>query len=159
MKTSPAGVALVKGYEGLGDGNKNTNILEPYQDQAGLWTLGYGARYDKYARVVTKNTPAITEKEASDLLTRDLINAENAVNLYVTAALTQNQFDALVDFTYNCGAGALQKSGLCAKINAGSTISVVDFTAYSKATVNGKLVTLPVLVKRRKEEAALFIKG
>ena len=159
MKTSKVGIDFIIAHEGLGDGNQKTNILEPYQDHVGLWTLGYGARYDKNGKEVTASTPAITEPDARKLLQRDLGTAEDAVAKYITIPITQGQVDALVSFTYNCGAGTLQKSALCKKINAGGTIVETDFTPYSKARLNGKLVTLPVLVKRRKEEAQLYIKG
>lgn len=159
MITDETGVSFIKRHEGKHDGNKATAILEPQKDPIGLYTLGYGARYDKKGKPVTKDTPAITEEEATELLKRDLKIAEAAVSKYVKVPLTQNQFNALVSFTYNCGSGTLQKSALCAKINARSTISEADFTPYSKARQNGVLVVLPGLLKRRKEEALLFITG
>lgn len=159
MKTDKSGINFIKAHEGLGDGNRATSILEPYKDQVGLWTLGYGARYDINGKEVTANTPAITEPDAAALLARDLKYAEDAVMKYVTQPLKQDQFNALVSFTYNCGAGTLQRSALCAKINNRGTISEADFIPYSKARLNGKLVVLPGLVKRRKEEAQLFING
>lgn len=150
---------MIKKYEGLHDGNKKTAILEPQPDPVGLYTLGWGARYDKNGKEVMKDTPAITLEEAEQLLIRDLGTAENAINTYVKVELTQNEFNALASFTYNCGAGALQKSSICSKLNAGIKPLESDFTAYSKARQNGKLVTLPILLARRKEEYKLFIKN
>ncbi len=150
---------LIKKYEGLHDGNRKTAILEPQPDPVGLYTLGWGARYDKNGKPVTKDTPAITLEEADQLLIRDLKRVEDAILKYITVPLSQNEFNAIASFTYNCGTGALQKSTLCSKINTKQPILEKYFTDYSKATQGGKKVVLPGLLKRRQEEYKLFING
>lgn len=101
-KTSEAGKQLIKRFEGLHDGDLKTKILEPQKDPVGLWTLGWGARYDKNWKKVTEKTPAITIAEADELLTRDLQRFEAVVNKE-NLDLTQNEYDALVSFAYNLG--------------------------------------------------------
>lgn len=59
----------------------------------------------------------ITEAEAEDLLRRDVHEAESAVLRLIDVPLTDGQFDALVSFTFNLGAGALQRSTLRRKVN------------------------------------------
>lgn len=90
MKTSSVGIALLEAYEGLS--------LKAYQDSGGVWTIGYGH--------TTGVTPgmAVTKAQALDLLATDLATAENAVNR-TKVKLSQNQFDALVSFTFNTGVG------------------------------------------------------
>ena len=87
--------------------------LTAYQDAAGVWTIGYGHTGSVYAGM------QISQEQAGDLLKADLKRFEAAVNRYVTGALTQGRFDALVSFTFNVGEGALKKSTLLKKMNAG----------------------------------------
>jgi GH24 family phage-related lysozyme (muramidase) len=85
---------------------------------------------------------------------------EKYVKLYVTVQLTQNQFDALVSFTFNIGGGgALKSSSLLKKINAGETSAAVieaKFGLWNKGTVKGKLVELKGLTIRREQEANIY---
>jgi lysozyme len=71
----------------------------------------------------------------------------------VTVPLTQNQFDALVDFTFNVGQGNLASSTLLRELNAGNTAGAA---AQFLVWVYAKGVELPGLVTRRQAEAALF---
>lgn len=73
----------------------------------GRLTIGYGHTGDN---VFIGQT--ISKQEAMDLAVKDLKWATNAVNKFITVPLTQNQFNALVSFTYNCGEGALRTSTL-----------------------------------------------
>jgi lysozyme len=87
--------------------------LYAYQDSRGVWTLGYGH--------TSGVNPADTcsQAQAESWLLEDVAWAEAAVNHYVTVALTQGEFDALTDFTFNLGTGSLQHSTLLKLINAG----------------------------------------
>lgn len=87
--------------------------LTAYQDAAGVWTIGYGHTGSVYTGM------QISQEQAEDLLKEDLKRFEAAVNRYVTGALTQGRFDALVSFSFNVGEGALKKSTLLKKMNAG----------------------------------------
>lgn len=144
MKISKAGLNLIKEFEGV--------RLESYKCPADVWTVGIG---HTDAAGPPKVTPGmkITLQEAYDILNRDLDQYEAAVTNSVKVPLTQNQFDALVSFTYNVGIGAFQKSTLLKKLNAGQYDAVPgELMKWTKA--GGK--ELPGLVRRRRAEAALW---
>ena len=144
MKTSPAGIALIQQFEG--------RRLEAYKCPAGIWTIGYGHTSAAGAPDV-KPGMTITKQEANDILVRDLVKYENAVDRLVKVPLTQNQFDALVSFTFNVGEGALAKSTLLKKLNAGNYDAVpAELMKWTRG--GGK--ELPGLVRRRRAEAALW---
>jgi len=146
MKTftySEAGIALTKGFEGL--------RLTAYRDCAGVLTIGYGHTGPD---VVAGKT--IDEAEAETLLRTDLQSAVACVNRAVTAAITQNQFDALVDFCFNVGCGAFEKSTLLRKVNAADFVgAAAQFAMWVHA--GGEVVA--GLVRRRKLEAEMFAGG
>lgn len=139
MKTSQNGINLIKQFEGV--------RLTAYKaiPEETYYTIGYG----HYGADVSKGMK-ITQVQAENLLRNDLVRYENSVIKTVKFPLTQNRFDALVSFTYNCGAGALEK------LVGGRTAEQVaeKFGAYVYAS--GR--ELPGLVKRRAAEKALFIK-
>jgi lysozyme len=134
-----AGLALVKECEGL--------KLEPYQDTGGIWTAGYG--HTRGVNQFTHCTPEIAEA----WLEADLQQAEEAVCELVKVSLTDNQFAALVSFTFNEGQGSLAKSTLLKKLNEGG-YSLVPACLKSWVFDNGKVI--PGLVKRREREAILW---
>jgi len=140
MSLSSAGLKMIEKYEGL--------RLTAYQDSGGVWTIGYG-----HTGSDVKPGQTITQAQAEQLLQRDVATAEKAVRSQVKVPLTQGQFDALVSFTYNCGAGTLQKSDLLAKLNAGDYAGAQ--AAFGKYVHAGGQV-LPGLVTRRQEEANMF---
>lgn len=92
MKYSDKGLQLTKTFEGL--------RLTSYQDQGGVWTIGYG-----HTRGVGPEQ-VCTIQQANQWLVEDVAGAEAAVGRLAPWA-NQNQFDALVDFAYNLGSGAL----------------------------------------------------
>ena len=140
LSYSDQGLALTEQFEGL--------QLTAYQDPVGVWTIGYGHTGSDVQPGLT-----ITQEQASDLLLQDVAGAVAAVNRLVTIPLTQNQFDALVDFTFNVGQGNLASSTLLRELNAGNTEGAADqFLVW----VYAKGVELPGLVTRRQAEAALF---
>jgi len=98
----------------------------------------------------------ISEGEAEDLLMKDLVRFEEGVNDLVKVHINQNEFDALVSFSFNLGVGALADSTLLKKLNAGDPkVEVGDeFLRWVKA--GG--ITLTGLVRRREAERALFLK-
>lgn len=145
MKTSARGIALIKKWEGL--------KLEAYQDIAGVWTIGYGHTASAKPGLVW------TEQIAEAALTRDLESREDAVARYVTAPLSPNKFAALVSLIYNIGIGAFRESTVRKRINAGDSDAAIAeaWGWFNKATVGGRLVTVPGLVNRRRDEIALFL--
>ncbi|MGR2664258.1 lysozyme [Chromobacterium haemolyticum] len=141
MKTSNAGIMLIKSFEGL--------KLVAYKCPAGIWTIGYG-------HTGPDVTPGqvITQAQADALLARDLERFEAGVSRLVSVQLNQNQFDALVSFAYNLGLGALQGSTLLRLLNAGDYAgAAAQFPRWNKAS--GK--ELPGLTRRRAAEQALFL--
>lgn len=144
MRTSDAGVALIKEYEGC--------RLTAYKCPAGIWTIGYGHTSAAGDPVVSSGM-RITKDEADKILRQDLVQYENGVSKFVDVDLSQNQFDALVSFAYNVGVGAFQKSTLLRKLNKSDYASVpAELMKWTRA--GGR--ELPGLVRRRRAEAKLW---
>lgn len=159
-----ATVDLVKTFEGLPDGDSSTGNFNPYLDPVGIWTIGWGhaiAWQGQWLRGESNRAQAqalypggITLDQATSLLHADLINAGRDVSLVVTAPVNDNQFGALVSFTFNLGIGNLRSSTLLKKLNAGDYAgAAAEFPRWNKA--NGQV--LPGLVKRRAAEQQLFL--
>ena len=139
MKTSTAGINLIKQFEGCRLAAYKPVSTEKY------WTIGYG----HYGQDVAPNM-TITQAQAEIMLGIDLVKYEQAVDHYAIFPLSQNQFDALVSFAYNCGVGNLQKL-----LKGRSTPQVAEaMLKYNKA--GGKVLT--GLTRRRKAEHDLFCK-
>ena len=139
MKTSKTGIDLIKCFEGL--------RLQAYKSVSTekFYTIGYG----HYGQDVSRET-IITKLEAEELLQKDIKKFENAVTA-LNRNWTQNQFDALVSFAFNCGTANLKR--LVADRDA---LQIADaFLLYNKA--GGKVLT--GLVRRRKAERSLFLKN
>ena len=137
LSISPRGLSLIQKFEGC--------RLKAYQDSIGLWTIGYC-----HTSGVSEGQ-TITQTQADAFLKADCANAENAVSRYDDRYhWNQNQFDALVSFTFNCGSRNLQTL-----LNNGQrTVSEISakIPAYNKA--GGKV--LKGLVRRRAAEKELF---
>lgn len=107
MQLSAQGLDLIKRFEGFRS--------HAYTDVAGLSTIGYGHRI-----VPPESFPnGVTEPQADAILASDVSDVERSVNQLVRVALTQGQYDALVDFCFNLGAGRLAGSSLLRELNAG----------------------------------------
>jgi lysozyme len=107
MHLSTAGLNFIKQSEGFRS--------QTYLDAASLPTIGYGHRL-----LHAQSFPeGIGESEATALLAADVRDAEQAVQRLVKVALTQGQFDALVDFCFNLGQGRLAASTLLKVLNGG----------------------------------------
>jgi len=144
MKISQKGLKLIKEFEGFKD--------YTYICPAGVPTIGYGTTLIEGIPVYMGMT--ITESQASKLLEAQ-VNDQYAAAVIrnVKVPLNQNQFDALVSWTYNLGEGALKSSTMLKLLNQGDYASVpAQMMRWTKA--NG--VDLPGLVRRRKAEADLF---
>jgi lysozyme len=126
----------------------------PYLCPAKIPTIGFGSTvYEDGTPVTLKDAP-ITVDRAKAIMTARL-NSEfvPAVQRYVQVPLNQNQFDALVDFAYNLGAGALRTSTLLKYINSNKfSLAAAEFDKWIMSA--GK--PLPGLVKRRRLERTLF---
>ena len=140
MKINQAGLDLIKSFEGC--------KLDAYEDIVGVVTIGYGHTGDDIELGDT-----IAEDEAEELLKEDLERFENGVDGLLTCEATENQFSALVCFSYNVGLNALKGSTLLRKLNAGDVQGAAqDFVRWAKA--GGKEV--PGLLRRREAEQKLF---
>ena len=138
MKTSQRGINLIKQFEGV--------RLTAYKCPAGVYTIGYG-----HTRGVQRGMK-ITEEEASAFLAADLRNSEKAVERYDSVYhWNQNEFDALVSFTFNCGATNLRALLRNGRRNRSQIVATLPL--YRKA--GGKV--LKGLERRRAAEKALFL--
>ena len=139
MKPSQNCIDLVKKFEGC--------KLSAYKCPAGVITIGFGHTLG------VKMGTTITQVEAERLLMNDLLNYATSVTK-LAKNVTQNQFDSLVSFAYNCGVGALTYSTLLKKVNANPKDEniKIQFAKWNK--VNGQ--TLLGLTKRRLAEWQLF---
>ena len=148
MRLGSKGLELIKSFEGF--------YSKPYLDPIGIPTIGYGATYYPNKKKVTMKDKPLTEKEASNLLKEMMVTYENDVKRLVKRELNQNQFDALVSFTYNLGSANLGKSTLLKKINANPCDKTIkdEFLKWNKA--GGKV--LNGLTRRRNAEAELYFK-
>jgi len=142
-KINDAGLDLIKTFEGL--------RLLCYDDGVGVATIGYG-----HTRSVSRSDIGhrrITKEKAEKLLQDDVSTSERAVEQYISVALNDNQFAALVSFTFNLGAGSLKQSTLRRKLNTGDYDAVPSELAR---WVRAGGQTLNGLVKRRRAEGELF---
>lgn len=149
MRIAQQGLDLIKKFEGW--------FSKPYLDPIGIPTIGYGFTYYLPSRKkVTMQDKSLTLQDGELMLREVLKGYEDDVLRLVKKPLTQNQFDALVSFTYNLGATNLSKSTLLLKLNANPNDKTIadEFLKWNKA--GGKVFT--GLTKRRKEEAELYFK-
>ena len=139
MKTSQYGIDLIKHFEGC--------ELKAYKCPAGVWTIGYG-----HTKGVQPGDEW-SEDHADHMLQVELEEYEGYVDKYVTAPLGQNQFDALVSWTYNLGGGNLSASTMLKVLNAGEYEEVPNqMLRWNKA--GGKV--LEGLTRRRQAEGDMF---
>lgn len=121
---------------------------EAYLCPAGVWTIGYGTTKG------VKPGMVVTREEAEVLLRKDVAAFEAGVARIVKVPLNQNQFDALVSFSYNVGLQAFQSSTLARRLNKGDyQAAAKEFARWDRA---GGRVLLG-LSRRRDAEAKLFI--
>jgi len=142
MLISSDGITFIARHEGL--------RLERYLDQAGNPTIGYG-----HLILPGEMYDTITLDQARTLLAQDSEEAQTAVRVLVHQTQSQQQFDALVDFTFNLGAHNLAKSGLRWHINSGMPILESYWTVWDFAA--GR--PLSGLRKRREDEFLLYSTG
>ena len=145
MKTSARGIAMIKTAEKF--------MPSPYICSAGKLTIGYGhviLPTDKFTR-------PLTEQEASELLVKDLLPREAAIDAMVKVPINQNQFDALSMFAFNVGIPALKESTLLRYLNSKRfEMAAAEFLKWNHETRGGKKVVSLGLSRRRKVEHDLF---
>ena len=150
MQTSPQGRQAIIRHEGI--------RYEPYRDIAGYWTIGIGHLIvpgDGVPRdPITGNPLPIDETMLMTLFETDLAHAEQAVNNYVFSPLTQNQFDALVDFVFNFGAERFKSSTLRRYLNEGNYPKAAE---EFKKWIHAGGAVVPGLVARRDDNYRTFL--
>ncbi|MDP4631105.1 MAG: lysozyme [Flavobacteriales bacterium] len=141
MKISTAGIEFIKKFEGL--------RLQAYLCPAGVWTIGYGSTQISSRSVTPKDV--ISNEMAEILLKNDLMRFEKLVSERISVTLNQNQFDALVSHSFNTGGS----DTLFELINeSASNVLIRNWIETRYTTAKG--ILLQGLVKRRKEESALY---
>lgn len=146
--TSANCLARIRSFEGL--------KLTSYQDQVGVWTIGYG-----YTSEV-KQGQTITFFEAERQLEAKCADIAVALSVAIHVPVSQNQFDALVSFCYNLGVGSLTHGGpdrtpsqLLKHLNAGEFMAAgAEFIKWDHA--GG--VEVAGLTRRRMDERDLFMR-
>jgi lysozyme len=144
MEYSKNGLHLTEHFEGC--------RLTAYPDPGSggdPWTIGYG-----HTGPNVHPGLVITQEQAEEFLRQDVAKAAADVNARVKIEITQDEFDALVDFAFNCGCGNLNNSTLLRKLNAGDVEGAAEeFLKWDMAA--GK--HLAGLAKRREAEKELFL--
>jgi len=154
--TGEQGIKLIKHFEGC--------HYKPYLCPANLWTIGYGhVLYPEQAKLKLldrkkyelkkQDNREWSQEEVDDLLKQDLQRFERGVLRYITVPLKQNEFDALVSFSFNLGLGTLQRSSIRSKLNRGDKEGAIE-TLLKYCRAGGKI--LKGLQRRRAAEADLF---
>lgn len=145
-KTSSKGIELIKSFEGF--------FSKPYLCPANVPTIGYGTIRYPNGKKVTLADPEINESTAREYLMDELNTFEKSVDALCRDDINQNQFDALVSFCYNLGAGNLKSSTLLKKVNANPLDPTIkdEFLKWNRG--GGKV--LKGLTKRRQAEADLY---
>ena len=149
-QVTPEVVQHVKRFEGC----KLTAYPDPGSKNGEPWTIGYGHTSDGFLKV--EKGLRITQDVADGALENDLNEIAAAVERLVKVKLNDNQFGALVSFTFNVGVGAFAKSTLLKKLNAGNYDAVPgELARWNKN--DGKVMA--GLTNRRAAEAGLWAKG
>ena len=162
MKTSQAGIILIKRWEGCHDILTNPGKITAYLCPASVPTIGFGStrmldgRPVRYSANV-KDREVISMGEAEQLLAHEISNmCEPTIARHCKVPIAQCQYDALSSFIFNVGPGAFANSTLLKLLNLGDYHGAADqFLRWNKG--GGRV--LAGLVRRRAEERAIFISG
>jgi lysozyme len=146
MRLSQNGLTLIKKFEGFRS--------HPYLCSAGIPTIGYGSTYyENGVRVKLSDSP-ISEEWAEELLKKNVVHYDLAVNSLTRDDITQNQYDALVSFAYNVGVTNFKNSTLLKRVNANPKDPNITNQFMKWIRAGGRVVK--GLILRRKEEAQLY---
>jgi len=136
----------IKSFEGLS--------LKPYQDQAGVWTIGYGNTYYENGKKVSSKDAPITRERANLLFTTIVNQFAKGVKGLIISSVNSNQLGALVSLTYNIGLGAFKQSTVLKRVNENpNDPSIGEAIARFK---NVKGVPNKGLINRRASEWVLY---
>lgn len=150
MNTSSSSSKQIAEFEGI--------RLSPYNDISGNATIGVGHLIHKGPLNGTEK--AETEAQAIQDFEADLVTKAEVFVSRIKTPLNQNQFDSLVSFCYNLGAGRLAGLVSDTGLDKGRYDLVpAEFLKYNKSRVRGVLVPVPGLTRRRQWEAMMFAKA
>lgn len=143
---SVVALALLMALEGF--------VALPYLDEAGVWTDGYGN-----TEHVVPGKP-VTEVQAKATLVRHVNVFAAGINKCLNIEPTQNQYDALMLWTYNVGVSAACHSTLMKQLNAGAlpVVWCSQLLRWNKLRIHGQLVPSRGLTNRRQTEYTLCTK-
>lgn len=145
MEVNKAGRDLIKKFEGC--------KLRAYKCPAGLWTIGYGNTFYEDGTKV-KEGDVITQQRAEQLFDIIVDDFAKKVDVLVKSNVSENNFSALVSFTFNVGLGNFQRSTLLRKVNANPKDATIPAEFRKWVRANGEV--LKGLVRRREAEAKLY---
>jgi lysozyme len=146
MHLSQNGLTLIKKFEGF--------RANPYLCSAGIPTIGYGSTYyENGVRVKLSDSP-ISEEWAEELLKKNVVHYDLAVNSLTRDDITQNQYDALVSFAYNVGVTNFKNSTLLKRVNANPKDPNITNQFMKWIRAGGRVIK--GLILRRREEAQLY---
>ena len=145
MEINKAGKDLIKRFEGC--------KLKAYKCPANVWTIGFGNTFYEDGTKV-KEGDVITQERADELFDVIISDFVRMTDALVKSDVTENNFSALVSFTFNVGTGNLKKSTLLRKVNANPKDPSIraEFMKWTRANN----VVLKGLVRRREAEAKLY---
>lgn len=146
MKTSEKGIKMIAKFEGF----KSC----PYLDPVGIPTIGFGNTFYPNGIRVKMTDPKITRAQGLKMLKEVVKQFEGEINRVLCRELSQNQFDAIVSFTYNLGIGSLRRSTLLEKVNRNPCDPSIPDEFRKWTYAKGK--RLNGLIKRRDIEAELY---
>ena len=139
------GLAIIKSSEGC--------VLHAYQDQRGIWSIGWG-------HTPARHGEQVTQDQADALLLADVQHACDTVHGAThDVATNANQFSAMASLTYNIGSAAFRGSTVLRMHRAGRYAEAADaFKLWDKTHIDGELVDDPPLLRRRERERELYLK-
>ena len=145
MEINKAGKDLIKRFEGC--------KLKAYKCPANVWTIGWGQTFYPDGTKI-KEGDVITQERADELFDIIINDFARMTDALVKSDVTENNFSALVSFTFNVGTGNLRKSTLLRKVNANPKDPSIraEFMKWTRANN----VVLRGLVRRREAEAKLY---
>ena len=145
MEVNKAGRDLIKKFEGC--------KLKAYRCPAGLWTISWGLTFYPDGTKV-KEGDVITQQQAEDYFNAIVDDFAKKVDALIKSNVTDNNFSAIVSFTFNVGVNNLKKSTLLRKVNANPKDTTIPAEMRKWVRANGEV--LKGLVRRREAEAKLY---
>ena len=145
MEVNKAGRDLIKKFEGC--------KLRAYKCPAGLWTISWGLTFYPDGTKV-KQGDVITQQQAEDYFNAIVDDFAKKVDALIKSNVSDNNFSAIVSFTFNVGVNNLKKSTLLRKVNANPKDATIPAEFRKWVRANGEV--LKGLVRRREAEAKLY---